>query len=82
VGGAWTAGRAIGALRVMAGRHPGGRVVACSHGDVIPVLIAAVCGAGGAVPVPEVVARGGWYRLRFAADGTVTVTAHQPAARD
>jgi 8-oxo-dGTP diphosphatase len=64
------------ALRGMLDRHPGGRVVASSHGDVIPVLLATVCGAY-EVAVPEPVERGGWYRLRFGA-GTVTVAALRP----
>ena len=75
LGGGWTTGLALDAVRTMADRHPGGRVVASSHGDVIPLLVAAVCAAG-RVPVPDVVYRGGWYRLRFGADGAVTVDAH------
>jgi 8-oxo-dGTP diphosphatase len=43
VGGAWAAGRMLRAISTMMGAHPGGRVVAASHGDVIPVTI--ICGA-------------------------------------
>jgi 8-oxo-dGTP diphosphatase len=78
VGGAWSAGRMLQALRGMLDRHPGGRVVASSHGDVIPVLLATVCGAY-EVAVPEPVERGGWYRLRFGA-GAMTVTASRSGA--
>ena len=75
IGAAWAAGRVMRALALMAGSHPGGRVVASSHGDVIPVFLALLAGMYDR-PLPEVVGRGGWYRLRFAA-GTVTMVGHQ-----
>ena len=42
IGGAWAAGRMLGAVAVMMDACPGGRTVAASHGDVIPVLLANV----------------------------------------
>ncbi|NYH92547.1 histidine phosphatase family protein [Actinopolymorpha rutila] len=78
IGGAWSAGRAVRALALMARSHPGGRVVASSHGDVIPVFLSLVAGMY-ARPLPAVVDRGGWYRLRFAT-GTVTLTGHDEVA--
>jgi 8-oxo-dGTP diphosphatase len=64
VGGAWAGGRMARAVMTMADRHPGGHVVACSHGDVIPVFLALICGAVGQ-PVPALAERGEWYRLTF-----------------
>ena len=72
VGGGWAGGRGLRALMTMARRHPRGRVVACSHGDIIPVFLAMLCGAND-VPLPTVPGRGGWYSVRFDA-GSFTVT--------
>ncbi|MEU4222363.1 phosphoglycerate mutase family protein [Actinoplanes sp. NPDC026623] len=72
VAGAWTAGRALGALARMAGTQVGGNVVACSHGDVIPVLLSLLAGAYG-TSLPSLVDRGGWYALQLV-DGGLTIT--------
>ncbi|MGY3677574.1 histidine phosphatase family protein [Streptomyces sp. TE33382] len=40
LGGAWMAGAALAVLIGMGSAHPGGHVVACSHGDVIPAFAA------------------------------------------
>ncbi|MEV6525858.1 histidine phosphatase family protein [Longispora sp. NPDC051575] len=74
VGGAWSAGRGLRAALAIGARHPGARVVASSHGDVIPVLVATLCAVYGA-PVPVVPDRGGWYTLGFG-DGSLTITTH------
>jgi 8-oxo-dGTP diphosphatase len=74
VGGSWSAGCGLRALLVVARGHEGGRVVAASHGDIIPAFLAMLCAAFG-VPLPRVPVRGGWYTLRFASD-TFTVTMH------
>ena len=76
LGGAWAAGRMLRAVAIMMDAHPGGRVVAASHGDVVPVLLAALGGAFGPSR-PRHVGRGGWYTLRFAA-GELAVTEHDP----
>jgi 8-oxo-dGTP diphosphatase len=76
LGGAWAAGRMLRAVAIMMEAHPGGRVVAASHGDVVPVLLAALASAAG-LPPPRHVGRGGWYTLEFAA-GDVVITAHDP----
>lgn len=75
-GGAWAAGRMLRAVSVITGAHPGGRVVAASHGDVIPVLLAALSGRYG-IPWPRWAGRGGWYTLQFAAGG-LAVARHDP----
>lgn len=45
LGGAWAAGRMLRAVALMMEAHPGGRAVAASHGDVIPVLLATLSSA-------------------------------------
>lgn len=74
VGGAWAAGRMLRVVTEMMDAHPGGRVVAASHGDVIPVLLTTLSGAF-AVACPPWVGRGGWYTLRFA-PGELVITPH------
>jgi broad specificity phosphatase PhoE len=78
VGGAWAAGRMLRAVSVMMAAHPRGRVIAASHGDVIPVLLSTLSGAF-AVTSPPWVGRGGWYTLRFA-PGELAITPHHAAA--
>jgi 8-oxo-dGTP diphosphatase len=77
LGGAWAAGRMLRAVAIMMDAHPGGRVVAASHGDVVPVVVTALASASG-LPRPRYVGRGGWYTLRFAAAGDVAISAHDP----
>jgi broad specificity phosphatase PhoE len=76
IGGAFAGGVMVGAVATFLDAHPGGRVVAASHGDVIPVLLALLSGTY-AVSLPEPVARGGWYSLRFA-DGSLTIGVGTP----
>jgi broad specificity phosphatase PhoE len=71
------AGKALAAISRMGAAHPEGRVVACSHGDVIPALLAFVVSLYGH-PTPATIDRGGWYELRFGGR-VLTVTSH-PAA--
>ena len=76
LGGAWAAGRMLRAMAVVMDAHPRGRVVAASHGDVIPALLAALSSAF-EMPWPRHVGRGGWYTLRFAS-GDLAITPHDP----
>jgi 8-oxo-dGTP diphosphatase len=76
VGGAWAAGRMLRGVALIMDAHPGGRVVAASHGDVIPVLLATLSSSF-AIPPQRHVGRGGWYTLRFMA-GDLAVTSHDP----
>jgi 8-oxo-dGTP diphosphatase len=76
LGGAWAAGRMLRAVATMTDAHPGGRVAAASHGDVVPVLLAALASAAG-MPRPRHVGRGGWYTLQFAS-GDLAITSHEP----
>jgi 8-oxo-dGTP diphosphatase len=77
IGGAWAAGRGAEVLFSLAARHPGGRVVASSHGDIIPATLSFLAAAY-ACPLPAIVGRGGWYRLRLE-HGTLSMTSHRPA---
>lgn len=47
VASAWLAGRALSLLNRIARGHEGARIVACSHGDVIPAVMAALAGRDG-----------------------------------
>ncbi|MFJ2214262.1 histidine phosphatase family protein [Streptomyces sp. NPDC101062] len=62
LGGAWAAGRVLGALVEIAARHDGGHAVACSHGDAIPATLAYLSAAHDCA-LPRIVGRGAWYRL-------------------
>lgn len=75
MGGAYAAGRASSALRQIMIDLPEGRVIACSHGDVVPALIAFLSGANGLSLPPPHVRRGGWYSIR-ADEANVRVEHH------
>lgn len=77
LGGAWAAGKALNALMAIVREHPGKRVAACSHGDVIPALLAMLCAAYDAA-LPPIVGRGGWHTLLF--EGGYLVCSSQPAS--
>lgn len=77
LGGAFAAGRGQAALRRIQMTIDAGRVVACSHGDLIPVLLAAVAAANGLRLPPAPAQRGDWHTLRFE-DGKVAIDAHEP----
>ncbi|MEX1255643.1 MAG: histidine phosphatase family protein [Dehalococcoidia bacterium] len=59
------AGSALAGVTRMRALHPEGRVVACSHGHVIPALVSFLIAAHGLAGVPELGRRGQWYRLGF-----------------
>jgi 8-oxo-dGTP diphosphatase len=75
LGGAWTAARGIAVLDEVVARHQGGRAVVCSHGDLIPVVLAHLASTHDC-SLPTVVDRGGWFRLRFASDGLSMIGLH------
>jgi 8-oxo-dGTP diphosphatase len=76
LGGAWAAGRGLAALQEIAAQHPGGHAVLCSHGDLIPVVLAHLASAWNC-PLPEIIDRGGWFRLHFS-PGRLSMTGIQP----
>ena len=76
-GGARTAGKAYNALATICARVPEGRVAVCSHGDIVPALVAFL-GAAHDVAVPEPYPlRPMWYTLEFHDEG-VAVLLHPP----
>jgi broad specificity phosphatase PhoE len=63
IGGAYAAGRGMRALREIRATVPGGRVVAATHGDVLPAVVAYLDGAYDlGLPAPNST-RGGWYTI-------------------
>jgi broad specificity phosphatase PhoE len=63
LGSAYAAGRALAALRIIQSREREGRVLVCSHGDVLPVLLALLRGSEGLeFPAPHE-QRGGWETI-------------------
>ena len=69
-------GTALGAL--LGAAADGRTVAACSHGDVIPALIAQALGAGATLEGPASPAKAARYLLHVA-DGQVTRIEHVPA---
>lgn len=75
---AFAAGRAFDGIGKLQTLHTDGRIVTCSHGHIIPALVAYMIGVHGLPAVPQVTQRGQWYRLRFS-DGRVGVERHHAA---
>jgi 8-oxo-dGTP diphosphatase len=65
-GGAYAAGRAWSAVRQIRAVSPVGRVAVCTHGDIVPCLIAFLVGAESLSSAPALVWRGGWYTISIA----------------
>lgn len=66
MGPAHAAGRGLAFVnKILQARLPGGRIVACSHGDTIPLIVASLAGLHGIEPPAPLWGFGGWYRLRF-----------------
>lgn len=65
VASAWLAGRALGLLDEVVERHAGERVVLCSHGDVIPALLAGLVGRDGVSIDNARLAKGARVTLSF-----------------
>ena len=76
---AWLAGSALGAIdRAAANVGPGVRVVAATHGDVLPALLACLAGRDG-VRVPDVhTPKGGWWVLKIGGGCLYAATAFEP----
>lgn len=65
VASAWLGGRALGFVDRLTAELAGRRIVACSHGDVVPALLAALAGRDGLV-LPDVgLHKGARISLRF-----------------
>lgn len=79
VAAAWLAGQAFRFLEDAVRAHPGGRVVVCSHGDVLPALLALLAGRDGLALDDVRLDKGAWVTLRF--DGGRCVLAARPGTR-
>lgn len=76
VASAWLGGRALAFVDRITTELAGRRVVACSHGDVVPALLAVLAGRDG-LTLPDVrLDKGGRISLRF--DGGRCVSAIRP----
>ena len=81
VAAAWLGGRAVGLIDELVARHDGQRVVACSHGDVLPALLALLAGRDGLDLDDVRVKKGGRITLRFEAGRCVEATPVPAAAK-
>lgn len=73
---AWLGGHALAFVDRVTTELAGRRLVACSHGDVIPALLAALAGRDG-LDLPDVrLAKGSWVTLRFEAARCVASDRH------
>jgi len=78
MGPAYWSGRGLSFVNKVREAHPaGGRIVACSHGDTIPLIVASLAGAYGVQPPSPLWGFGGWYRLRLDGD-TVSINRFDP----
>lgn len=76
---AWAAGRALALVdRVLAALPEGGRAALCSHGDVLPALLALLAGRGDAVGDRVHLRKGGWAALDFTAGRCTALLLHRP----
>jgi broad specificity phosphatase PhoE len=79
MGPAFWAGRGLAFVDKMQSTHPkGGRIVACSHGDTIPLIVASLTGMHGIEPPPPLWGFGGWYRIRLEGDDATIVRFDPP----
>ena len=76
-GGAQAAGRAFAALRQIRSNRENGRVVVCSHGDIVPVLVAFLS-ATYDLALPEPGLRPIWYTLHFEGEACRGWLIHPP----
>lgn len=77
---AWLGGRAIAFLDRTAAAYEGKRVVACSHGDVIPAALAVVVGRDGLALTDVRCRKAGRFTLVYDGARCVDATYHPPPA--
>ncbi len=71
---AWLGGRALAFVETILEKHTDDRIVACTHGDVAPALVAALVGRDG-VAVPSVrLRKGARFTLTFDGRRCIAVT--------
>lgn len=66
VASAWLAGRAVALIDRLVAAHPHGRIVCCSHGDVVPALLALLTGREGLAVTDVHLPKGARATLTFA----------------
>lgn len=76
---AWLGGRGVAFLNRVVTDHAGQRVVACSHGDVIPAVVALLVGRDGLDATDVRCRKGGRFTLEFDDAQCVAATYHPPA---
>lgn len=75
---AWLGGRGVALLDRIVAEHPGRRVVACSHGDVIPAVVALLVGRDGLDTTDVRCRKGGRFTLDFEGARCTEATYHEP----
>jgi 8-oxo-dGTP diphosphatase len=65
VSSAWLGGRGLALVERLLVEHAGARLVACSHGDVIPAIMAALVGRDGLGLTDVRCPKGAWFTLTF-----------------
>ncbi len=75
---AWLGGRALGFVDRVLAEHPDDRVVACTHGDVVPALVALLVGRDGLAADQVRLKKGARFALSFK-DGRCVAVDHVPA---
>jgi 8-oxo-dGTP diphosphatase len=80
VAAAWLGGRAVAFVNRICDEHPDGRVVVCSHGDVVPALMAVLVGRDGLDLSDVRLKKGARYTLELDGHRCVAVTV-SPAPR-
>lgn len=73
---AWLGGRAVGLLDRLVAQHSEERILACSHGDVIPATVAVLAGRDGLDVASVRLKKGARFTLDFDARTCVRVAAH------
>ena len=74
VASAWLGGRAAGLVDELVDDHPDGTVVVCTHGDVVPALLAVLAGRSGFELANARVKKGARVALTFDQHRCVTAT--------
>jgi broad specificity phosphatase PhoE len=78
VASAWLAGRAVAFLETVLDKHTGDRVVVCTHGDVVPALVALLAGRDGVAVEDVRLRKGGRFELTFDGLRCVAVAPYAP----
>lgn len=78
VASAWLGGRALALIDQIVGEEPNGHAVLCSHGDVVPSVMAALAGRDGLEIGDVHLKKGARFRLTFKGPKCIAVEAVPP----